>query len=529
MNREQLMDAIGNAKAEYLEQSEHPRKRKPNGWKIAALAACACLAIGLAGFALLVFTPAGSSAPAQDMESSAAESPADGGSGSGSDRVTADGASLFLSYSGPVLPLTLAGENDAITAERNITLDFDPYGITDEEHLDCCRNLLVTDEYLLTNFSDTDQTVTVRYPYVSSFRDRWERDPDLTVDGVVAKATVAAGNYVGGYYTIDPNMPDREGERWNIKEPQSWEDYQFLADDAYQYAAFAEPSSTDLPVTTYAFTDLTAPENVSAATLGLKTSYDESKTTVLTYNFNGQQWDEDTQQVIYDFFVNNAWRKANKPLTLLIVVGEDLPGFTIQGYEDGGCDKEIDGVSATVTRTETTLEQLMLDIARDHLEKLDYYDGHDHPTPTEDEIILFAKTLQTMLLQDGDLSDDPAERYMGAYMDDMIGDTHSRGRIFYLSADITIPAGRTVNVTASLTQPHSYNFFGSGYGNENVDGYDLVTTLGSNLIFTSQKATLENAQLVEIVNQNYGFDPENGVNTVELTDEHYYLEVQKLE
>ena len=61
-----------------------------------------------------------------------------------------------------------------------------------------------------------------------------------------------------------------------------------------------------------------------------------------------------------------------------------------------------------------------------------------------------------------------------------------------------------------------------------TNGYDMVTGLGSNLIFTGQTASLEDRGQIEIVRQNFGFDIENGVNEVELDMEepHYYLEVK---
>ena len=47
-----------------------------------------------------------------------------------------------------------------------------------------------------------------------------------------------------------------------------------------------------------------------------------------------------------------------------------------------------------------------------------------------------------------------------------------------------------------------------------TNGYDMVTGLGSNLIFTGQTARLEDRGRIEIVWQNFGFDIENGVNEV---------------
>lgn len=83
---------------------------------------------------------------------------------------------------------------------------------------------------------------------------------------------------------------------------------------------------------------------------------------------------------------------------------------------------------------------------------------------------------------------------------------------------------------ASFLKEASYDFYCSGSKNQGVYGYDLVTKLGTNLDFTAQTARSVNTEDVEIVRQNFGFDWENGVNTVTLDPsvEHYYLEVRRI-
>ena len=56
-----------------------------------------------------------------------------------------------------------------------------------------------------------------------------------------------------------------------------------------------------------------------------------------------------------------------------------------------------------------------------------------------------------------------------------------------------------------------------------------MTGMGSNLLFSSQNATLLDRGQIQIVRQNFGFDLEKGINQVELdlAQEHYYLEVRR--
>lgn len=74
----------------------------------------------------------------------------------------------------------------------------------------------------------------------------------------------------------------------------------------------------------------------------------------------------------------------------------------------------------------------------------------------------------------------------------------------------------------------SYDEYCAHTKNQGIYGYDLATGLGSNLTCTGQRAAIEDRGLIEIVRQNFGFDLQNGVKTVDLdpAQEHYYLEVR---
>lgn len=98
--------------------------------------------------------------------------------------------------------------------------------------------------------------------------------------------------------------------------------------------------------------------------------------------------------------------------------------------------------------------------------------------------------------------------------------------VSYEAFELKIPAGESVIVSVRLRKAASYGSEHSGE-NEGLNGFDLAAALGSNLEFTSQKATLEDRGIIEIVNQNFGFDIENGIKTVELDldTERYYLEI----
>ena len=113
MKAERLFRAIGLVDEDLTEAAaETPVKKRPVWRRYAAAAACLMVLCG-AGAAYLVtggFRGYGASA---------------GGSGINNAGSAADTA-VFMSYAGPVLPLTTADENPGVTAERHTDWDFTP-------------------------------------------------------------------------------------------------------------------------------------------------------------------------------------------------------------------------------------------------------------------------------------------------------------------------------------------------------------------------------------------------------------------
>ncbi len=82
--------------------------------------------------------------------------------------VSADGGSIFMSYDGPIFPLTSREAVPWIEVSREIELDFSGYDNAEQKH-QRIRECKVYDRYTLTNTSDENQTLTIMYPYLSSF------------------------------------------------------------------------------------------------------------------------------------------------------------------------------------------------------------------------------------------------------------------------------------------------------------------------------------------------------------------------
>ena len=410
------------------------------------------------------------------------------------------GATDFMSYAGPVFPLTLAQAEPALSADREVLLDCAPYA---EEN---AAAITVADRYTIRNDSGEDCTVTVLYPFVSSLSDLDSLRPSLTEDGAAVRSTLYPGAFPGwfGPASAEPELAE---ERWNIRHAESWTEYQTLLTGSYQADALAPKTLPEQTIYVYSFTT-SGETTANAATLAITVDADPEKTTILTYGINGYGQDEATGRPQYSYFTN----EHRQSLHLLAVLGQDLTGCAMQGYTDGSCEhgKELDTLEGTVTRTELPLAELLRQIAAAQL-------GAD---ASADEVKRLAAAAAELLTQYGVCSATPAERYSEGRLDDLLQDAETVQRVCYAAAEITIPAGGTVCVEAVFRKPHSFDFF--GFYNELVDGYGIMTTRSA-LTLQNQTARLDTHGLVTIYGQSFGFDGQGSSVPLSADTEYYYL------
>ncbi len=487
-----MSEAVGLLDDRLLE--EYEQYRAGRRWlKPAVVAASLCLVAGTAAAGLSRLNGLGTTGGNESMT---------GGIGHGE-------SSSYMHYEGPTLPLTLREENDALSAERTLTFDFS--SAADERN--ACALL---DSYTLTNTADEPVTVEALYPFVGSIRDLDTLSPTITLDGAELSPTLYTGSYAGGY------QRDWDGElgetlTLNLDTPSGFLDYEaLLSDGQYLTRALSDPPDLDLPVSLYTMTDFGAPEGYPAATFALSFVRDAAESSILTLGFNGYSLTDDGL-LTYSFFIP----EEPKP-RYLAVLGGDLPDYQTAGYIDGGCEEgeELDGVTAAITRSETTLAAFL---TRGLQEYEDWYAGEPL---SEQKRSMLLRAVGELLTDAGLLSDQTVTRYQDGRLEDVISDTYGQQRVFYAAFSLTIPAGESVQLDCSLSRFGSYDF-----ACESTDagalGFEMATTLGSNLTFSEQKATIAGTEDIFLMRENFGFDLENGITTVTLGDAaRYTMEVR---
>lgn len=440
---------------------------------------------------------------------------------------------IYMSYQGPVFPLTAEDNAENITADRSITFDFSPYrsgtylyeenGVQHSyEHYE--SETIVTDEYFLTNHSDKDQTLTLLYLFAGSLADRNSVVPSLSADGETINTTLHIGPLSDSF-----SGPNDEESR-NRNKLDSWESYKSLIEAGYQTSAFDELPTLEQPVIVYEIKDRYGEKSDSAPApmLNMEFYIDYSKTRIMTYGFNSSTNDMETGYCARGTSIPERENPEYGESAFLIVLGEDIGDYQLNAYTSGAFETKFDNAGATVQRYESTLKEILTDVSDLYLRNYDSItygesDGNLLSGLSKESFVGLASDLifRHMLL-----SESPRDQFSYDMIENIFSETRNMGRILYLSFEVTIPERSSISLTAEMAKPASTDFVGK---NRSRNGYDMVTTLGSNLTFGKQRASISNTEYVEIVNQNFGFDIAAGVTSVDLdiAQEHYWMDVVK--
>ena len=301
---------------------------------------------------------------------------------------------------------------------------------------------------------------------------------------------------------------------------------------AYTEKALADfPDLSGIRVLVYEFNDAWGdPGNKEAPNPSLRVTFDldYDKTTVLSYGFHSGSYDRENGVMGQGFSIQEPGEWGYGEPYYLIILGDDIKNLETEAYVTGGWDTEakLDDFGVTIDRYESDLDAILRQVTSRQWEKMQDWDGDMTAAGYETYHGLFCDYLLSygVLAEDGGVA-----RYDTGWLEEL--DVAGVDRVCYLKAEVTIPAGESVTLSAQMTKPANFDYACAHTENQGVNGYDMVTRLGSTLAFTGQTATLEDRDQIEIVRQNFGFDLEQGVKTVDLDmdTEHYYLEVKRLQ
>lgn len=417
----------------------------------------------------------------------------------------------FMHYAGPILPMNVSENTDGITADRMLH-----YAFTVKESGE--PDLRVTDTYTLANNTREDKELDVIYPFISSISNSTEYTPELMKDEKRLQTKMLLGDYTGGFTgAYGAEGPDNTTH--NLAAINSWEGYQSLLENGkYFEMAQKEKIFTDQSVTVYTFQDVTYPEEYEAATLSIEFDLPQNGH-VITYGMNGAGYEDGSSRHQYSYFVRHASGQK------VIILGEPPAEYTVQGYENGACEKKLNSLTWKVSTKTMLLSEAVAECIADY--GMQYADMVTaSPLVTEDLIWRAVISMFDYTV----LGNSPKDRYDWMRLDDLIAESYSMERVMYLKAQVMVPAGQSIIIESKFRKGSSYDFACSGpEENKGIRGYDMMTRLGSSLKFMELKASISLPQAYEIIRQNFGFDLINGKALVRLdpAQERYYLEIKR--
>ncbi len=494
MNEERtirLYEAITAVREEYIDEAALPCRRSRHWGAWAAVAACLFFILGGWYFLQPRFILANPFLRAGTGDST-------GGAGGQS-------GAAYHYYAGPVLPLT--AEEDGLTAERDVEFDFSLFnpGLKDDgryTYLRSRQSCLVTDSYRVS--APEAGTYTLYYPFVTTLLDGSALLPKITVNGTAAETELRIG----------PGSSPLN----------SWEELTGLMGEDYLDRALEDLPTADRKVIVYALTGLygLAGETAKNPTVAFEYSVDMSRTAVLAWGFDGGSNDYENNRGARFVRVPQPGEPdqiRNQVRTVyLIVLGDDVTDWRVQGYTNGGCDIPMETAGAAVTRYESTLDEMLTAFWTG------YY-GDNLAGMLSPETLVGLTYRYWLEREPGSGGFLAAVRTGPLTLNELCSQVLQESRVLYLRITAEIPAGGSAEVEIKLAKYPSMDYGGPKKARR---GFDLAGRLGSNIGFTKLEASLSGAEYIQIIREDFGFDLKKGVLQVTLDPEgeHWYMDVQ---
>ncbi|MBR4343086.1 MAG: hypothetical protein IKP88_10380 [Lachnospiraceae bacterium] len=446
----------------------------------------------------------------------------------------------FTRYEGPVFPLYSMDPVSDIMVERDIDFGFSPYvnktqtdivvmnGVEQTFSYEIHESMsLVTDSYRLVNSTNEDKQLTLLYPFVGKLTDAYQKVPVVSVNGQTIKADLKIGPFSGSFTGAGEQPPVKT--TFNISDVKNWEEYKKLIESGYISLTMDELPGFDQKVIVYELKDRYAEDFSGAPYLNISFKADTGKTTIMTYRFNGYSL-KNSGERSYGGFIPKEYNADYGKSAYMIVLGEDIGDYTLKAYTNGGCDTELEGAGCTIVRYESILGEIL---GRLYKEYADEYIGYSSEKSDNSRYIYNSISdeynlglLAELMESYGLISDAPVNRYSDGSLEMIVRDALIMNRLMCQSFTVDIPANGEATVSMQMKKQASVILMSD---NTMIDGYDMVTSLGSNLEIKSTKVSLSDIEHVEIAEQDFGFDIINGKTSVDIStgNDHYSMKVRK--
>lgn len=425
-------------------------------------------------------------------------------------------------YSGVILPLTLEQENEQILAARTIDFDFKKFDSFENE-----GNVVITDTYTLENTSDKEQVINVKYPLELSLREVDENLPVANQNGKTTQTNLEAGRYYG---------TDESGNRCSlgIYPPQ---EYVSLLKDDKTLLHNQDDSILDEKVIVYEYQcakdvkDGCYTAQMWAENEGNYTRYTKDKDNINVYSANMDSYHLEDNTEYYGFLTEKVKKTGRTPM--LIFFGSEPKEYREQAYTGLLYSEKtkMDDLQVELVRYESTFRQVLYKLVEEEIVRLQ--DENEGLVVSKELYNRIAGAVLADVVKDNQAGENDTEYSFADAWENNISAivecVYAFRYEYYLTDEITIPAGETVTYEIHYEREGSHDYTAAELEYMGNYGYDNMPTFGTNLNFTNQNATIKDHGYISILNQNYGFDLENGIKEVvlDMDVEYYYMVVRR--
>lgn len=419
---------------------------------------------------------------------------------------------------GPLMPVTLAQANSSVTAQRDMTYDFSDVTKKSDGFV------AIRDSYEFTNSSDEDQTVTLLYPYQGTIykMDNGSK-PSVSVDGEIVDAEVATGSYYG---------KDSFGYDQLLSFAHSTDEMDCIIGDVASHADVKEVDEElwNKNVLVYEFSDVKCAGNPTEyGAYAVKFKTDDYKN-IYFQDIGGVTYYEG---YLYAGFYVEDVMNGDTP-KIIFLDGNEPEDYSEQGYS---CMEffeqyEVDDVSASMTKRKVSFGQVFDEVMTSNRVAEKW--GEERELSAQEQQLWKGFTAQ--IVSDVVSRNAKDEEYddMSAYFSNNLSDmayyAYTGTALFLVKNEVTIPAGGSIHVEYEYLKQGMHELTCPEPDFCDCYGYDNAINMGTNMTFTKQVANIAEQGNIEIIDQNYQFDLEAGVKSVdlELDAERYYMIVRVL-
>lgn len=451
---------------------------------------------------------AGRDEQGQDLQQDTAAD-LDSGQGAGTDHVPEGAASgqerpepvmpdRFDAYEGPAFAMTATGDTQNVKTTRNLQGK-----VTAQYHNGIARPLLhVWDRYQIKNTSGEDKTLQLVYPFVTTMNLSYGLDGSiLKVHGdKPQEIEYGIGDGVSAFFGGKPDEGATLAEYTKLSGSQT----------EYQENALQKTVDWNRQVSVYFIMDIQAEEG-SAGVVGITVTGKDAD--VLTYGFDyaappGAEEDETTN---YCFFAPTEYARP-----MLIVTGQQKGEPELGYYSNLDCEDEVDGIQCTMQKRQMSYADALHLCSQETARKmkLDYdnrqYTGKLPEYFNEDAVYQALTVVST----EEDFYDTLVQRYQKTDLEEIFDTMLKETRLVYAMVTVTIPAQKTIKVTAQAQKrqmPGNYTLAENDETENTVYQYDFASAKDSRLNVNKTMLRLSEPEIWKVTADNPGLKKSDGV------------------